>query len=287
MKIKHSTVHNTIIALLILVVILTTSTLYYIGNSYYSTSLEERHFHPENDSLIASGPIGHGLGVIGSLMMAVGLFTYMARKRIRFFSRVGVLKYWLEMHIFLCTLGPVLVLFHTTFKFGGIVAISFWCMVAVVLSGVIGRFIYIQIPRSIEGREFSLQELEEQKRETNKQLRKTITLDESIYELLDNYSGNESKGIGNSFFRSSNERGALRQLKTELKLQQVPKDKTRDILQTYKDQLSLKKRIDRLTLMQDLFKYWHVAHLPFALGMLVIMIVHVTVAITFGAKWIF
>jgi hypothetical protein len=160
-------------------------------------------------------------------------------------------------------------------------------MVAVVLSGVIGRFIYIQIPRSIEGREFSLQELEDQKRETNKQLRKTITLDESIYELLDNYSGNESKGVGNLIFRSSKERMALRQLKTELKSQQVPRDKTSEILQTYKDQLSLKKRIDRLTLMQDLFKYWHVAHLPFALGMLVIMIVHVTVAITFGAKWIF
>ncbi len=287
MKIKHSTIHKIIIAFLILVVLLTISALYYIGNSYYSTSLEERHFHPDNDSLISSGPVGHGLGVIGSLMMAVGLFTYMARKRIRLFSRVGVLKYWLEMHIFLCTLGPVLVLFHTTFKFGGIVAVSFWCMVAVVLSGVIGRFIYVQIPRSIEGRELSLQELEDQKLETNKQLRKTITLDESIYELLDSYSGNESKGIGNQFFKSRKERVALRQLKTELKLQQVPKVKTREILQTYKDQLSLKKRIDRLNMMQNLFKYWHVAHLPFALGMLVIMIVHVTVAITFGAKWIF
>ncbi|MBK7174902.1 MAG: hypothetical protein IPH84_17120 [Bacteroidales bacterium] len=27
--------------------------------------------------------------------------------------------------------------------------------------------------------------------------------------------------------------------------------------------------------MQNLFKYWHVAHLPFALVMLVIMVIHV------------
>ena len=69
------------------------------------------------------------------------------------------LKYLLEFHIFLCTLGPIMVLFHTTFKFGGIVSVGFWSMVLVVLSGVIGRFIYTQIPRTIEGRELSLSEV--------------------------------------------------------------------------------------------------------------------------------
>jgi hypothetical protein len=39
--------------------------------------------------------------------------------------------------------------------------------------------------------------------------------------------------------------------------------------------------------MQKLFKYWHVAHLPFALVMLVIMVVHVAVSIVFGYTWIF
>jgi hypothetical protein len=39
--------------------------------------------------------------------------------------------------------------------------------------------------------------------------------------------------------------------------------------------------------MQNLFKYWHVAHLPFALIMLVIMIIHVAVTVTFGFRWIF
>ena len=66
-------------------------------------------------------------------------------------------------HIFLCTLGPILVLFHTSYKFGGLVVISFWSMVAVFLSGIIGRFIYIQIPRTIEGRELSLNEIREMK----------------------------------------------------------------------------------------------------------------------------
>ena len=54
-----------------------------------------------------------------------------------------------------------------------------------------------------------------------------------------------------------------------------------------RNELSLNRKIDRLLFMQNLFKYWHVAHLPFAIIMLIIMIIHVIVTITFGYKWIF
>ena len=40
-------------------------------------------------------------------------------------------------------------------------------------------------------------------------------------------------------------------------------------------------------LMQKLFRYWHIAHLPFALIMLIIMVIHVGVTLAFGYKWIF
>ena len=53
-----------------------------------------------------------------------------------------------------------------------------------------------------------------------------------------------------------------------------------------RNELSLNRKIGRLQLMQDLFRYWHVAHLPFAIVMLIIMIVHVAVTIIFGYRWI-
>ena len=93
-------------------------------------------------------------------------------------SRMGLVKHWLEFHIFLCTLGPILILFHTAFKFGGLVAISFWSMVAVFLSGIAGRFIYLQIPRSIEGRELDLNEVRAMKTNLTENLRNTSSLDE-------------------------------------------------------------------------------------------------------------
>src|SRR4030066_1306001 len=92
-------------------------------------------------------------------MMIIGFGVYMIRKLYRKFFNIGYLKHWLEFHIFLCSVGPVLILYHTAFKFGGIVSVSFWSMAAVVLSGVIGRFIYLQIPRSIQGNELEIEDI--------------------------------------------------------------------------------------------------------------------------------
>ena len=92
-------------------------------------------------------------------MITIGVALYMARKRIRALARLGRLKHWLEFHIFLCTLGPFLVLLHTSFKFGGIVSIAFWSMVAVVASGVFGRYVYVWIPKTLGGQFLSLREL--------------------------------------------------------------------------------------------------------------------------------
>ncbi len=155
--------HRIYIATLVITVVLVTLYVALYGFHYYITPKHERFHHLQNEVLKPSGFYGHGFGIIGSSIIIIGVFGYMARKRMRVFMRIGVLKYWLEFHIFLCSLGPILILFHTAFKFGGIVAVSFWSMVAVVISGIIGRFIYIQIPRSIEGRELSLSEINDLK----------------------------------------------------------------------------------------------------------------------------
>ena len=52
-------------------------------------------------------------------------------------------------------------------------------------------------------------------------------------------------------------------------------------------ELVIAGRINRLQTMQQLFKYWHVAHLPFALVMLIIMVIHVAITLAFGYRWIF
>jgi len=112
------TAHTIFIGILISIVLITFVALTYKGISYYRTSIEERFYHPDNNLLKPSGILGHGLGIVGSLLIIIGVTSYMARKRYRFLLRLGILRHWLEFHIFLCTLGHILVLFHTAYKFG-------------------------------------------------------------------------------------------------------------------------------------------------------------------------
>lgn len=200
--------------------------LFWVGSVYYSLPLEERFYHEFHETFKASGILGHGLGIVGTIMIAFGVFLYIGAKKYGWLTKLVRLKYLLEFHIYLCTLGPILVLFHTTFKFGGIVSIAFWSMVIVVLSGVVGRFLYIRLPRDWQGRELTF-------------------ADATV---------------------------ALRKLEQK----NDPTDKE------VQEREKLARQIRSLERNQRFFKYWHIAHRPFALIMLVIVVVHVVATLLLG-----
>ncbi|MBP6825822.1 MAG: hypothetical protein KA165_04585 [Saprospiraceae bacterium] len=287
------TTHRLYISMLVTIVVFVTLVLAYEGYAYYSTSLEERFYHPDHNNFKPSGIFGHGLGIVGTLLILIGVFSYIARKRYKSLARFGRLKYWLEFHIFLCTLGPIMVLFHTAFKFGGLVSISFWSMVAVVASGVIGRFIYIQIPRTIEGRELSLSEVKEMKGNVGEVLKGAYQLDEAGMNFLlestkvRTWAGGEGALLTRIINKYFEDRKTIRTVKKILRGNNLPNGHVIRVTQLIKSEISLNNRIERLLTMQKLFKYWHVAHLPFAIIMLIIMVVHVAVTLAFGYRWIF
>jgi len=264
------------------------------GLSYYSLPLTKRFFSPLHNLLKPSGKLGHAYGIIGSLMMIVGVGAYMIRKRSRKFARLGKLKYWLEFHIFLCTVGPMLVLFHTAFKFNGIVSLSFWSMVAVVLSGFIGRFIYVRIPRTIQGRELELEELNARDENYTRILREKYRLAEESLNKLDQFTRSERfkhVSLGNllgfiikDYFEG---RKILRSIKLSIVLTDYNHKTYREIIKIAKNKISLNRRIGMMETMRSLFRYWHIFHLPFAILMFLILFIHVGVTIAFGYKWIF
>ncbi|MFK5957478.1 MAG: hypothetical protein QM495_01270 [Lutibacter sp.] len=261
-----------------LIVILTTIYLTYTGYSYYHTSLEERFYHPHYNWFKSSGIYGQGLGILGTFLILFGVTIYIARKRYNFMVKYLRLKYLLEFHIFLCILGPILILFHTAFKFGGIVSIAFWSMVLVVLSGVVGRYIYIQIPRTIEGRELSLNEVKSLKTDLATILSNKFKLEFTTIQMVVSLTNEDS---------SEKSKFTIGSLRKELQKNNVPKSECVAILRMVKKEKTLSGKIARLQTMQKLLKYWHVVHLPFALIMLLIVVIHVAVTLTLGYKWIF
>ncbi len=263
---------------MVTITVIATLYLVYTGYTYYGTALEERFYHPRHHWFKSSGIYGQGLGIIGTLMILFGVTIYIARKRYNFLVKHIRLKYLLEFHIFLCTLGPILILFHTAFKFGGIVSIAFWSMVAVVLSGVAGRFIYNQIPKTIEGRQMTIIELKNMKTNLAVVLHQKFQLKTNTLDIVSDLMS-EKNTIENG--------KKLGYLKKVLNRKDLPKSDRIAILKMVKNEISLSKKIARLQTMQKLFKYWHVAHMPFALIMLVIVIIHIGVTLAFGYKWIF
>jgi hypothetical protein len=262
------------------------------GISYYKTSSEDRFYHPDNSVLKPSGTLGHGYGIVGSLLIVIGVSSYMARKRYKFLLRLGVLKHWLEFHIFLCTLGPILVLFHTSYKIGGLVAISFWSMVAVFLSGIAGRFIYLQIPRTIEGQELSLSDIRSTRSDIAGILKHSYKLSDESYNIITNSIKKKVELYHNNalvryYRKSAEDRKTIHFVKVVLRQNNMEKHEIRQIIDLVRGDIRLNRKIERLATMQSLFKYWHVIHSPFALVMLIIMVIHIGVTIAFGYRWIF
>ena len=100
----------------------------------------------------ASGLFGHGIGIVGFIMMLMTETLYSLRKRSRS-VRWGRMSTWLQFHIFTGLVGPYMVLLHTSWKFNGIAGVTTLFTVIIVVSGFIGRYIFTRIPRTMDGLE--------------------------------------------------------------------------------------------------------------------------------------
>jgi hypothetical protein len=136
-------------------------TLLVYGFSYYVSSPEQRALSPKHAYLKPSGLIGLRLGMLGFLLFLL-IYLYPLRKRWAWLGRQGSSRHWLDFHVLMGLVAPLIITFHSSFKFRGIAGVAYWIMIFVALSGVVGRYIYSQIPRSLNFAELSLKEGQEQ-----------------------------------------------------------------------------------------------------------------------------
>ena len=138
----------------------------------------------------------------------------------------------------------------------------------------------------------SLNEVEGLKRDVGEIIRNVYKLDEKSSEIILESTRSRIKPRSSNAFarvlrKPFDDSKTLRQVKSILKKNNLSRTEIKDVMALVWNEIKLNRRIERLQLMQNLFKYWHVAHLPFALVMLIIMVIHVVVTIVFGYKWIF
>jgi hypothetical protein len=257
------------------------------GLEYYVTPIQERAYSELHEMFKPSGTVGIWYGTIGSLMIIIGTAMYSLRKRFRFLQGAGRLTGWLQFHIFLCTLGPYLIVLHTSFKFGGIASIAFWSMIAVAASGVLGRYLFAHIPGKISSRRALLQVLEDQQQAivdafAGSARAKAGALDQAL--ALGRKR--KPKGLLHAFVtgiqNDLTKRWLERKINSRLNvLGMAEADRERAAALVLR-QVELERRIALLEPFQRMFAYWHVVHLPMSTVMCVFMLLHIIVAALFG-----
>lgn len=256
------------------------------GWAYYTTPVAVRGYASAHRLLRPAGRAGHLFGVGGFVLMLVPV-SYSVRKKVRRFRDAGSLKTWLEVHVFCGIVGPVLVTFHTSFKFNGIVSVAYWSMVAVVLSGFVGRYLYVRIPRSIRGQELTQVELDARAAALARQIAEA-QLPERLLARIDALEHQVVPATGQPLSFAAlltgevRMRRALAQFSGEMAADDPVPELHREAVELIGERATLLRRTAYLKKTKTLFDLWHVFHMPLVYVMFGIVIMHVVVTMYMG-----
>ncbi len=163
---------------------------------YYLLPLWDRPDSPLHRLLRPSGVVGHPFGWVGAGMIVVGVIIYSSRKRIPLLQRRGPMRTWLNVHIYLCLVGPLLITFHSALKLHGVAAYSYWSMMIVASSGILGRWLYQQFPRTGRDQEMSLEEMRNDQAEARARLETDFRLSPAALAQVDAAAHRSVQAIG-------------------------------------------------------------------------------------------
>ncbi len=127
--------------------------LWSLWRDFYETPLEELVDHPRYDELKSGGSMGKLLGTVAALMFSLNLL-YLPRRRLRIARRLASLRHWMTLHVFFGLVGGGLVALHSVFRMTSEAAgLSAMALTALVVTGVVGRYIYAMVPHTASGEE--------------------------------------------------------------------------------------------------------------------------------------
>lgn len=269
------------------------------GWQYYRLTLDERPLSPLHSELRSSGYIGVRLGMLGVGMFCI-LFLYPLRKRWPWLARIGSTRHWLDFHVLMGITAPIIISFHSSFKFQGLAGLAYWIMVTVALSGFVGRYVYAQIPRSLHAHKLNAAELDEQTAKLAADLASQHMLEPSQFlPLLTVPTAAEVRRMGwiellvlmavkdvvrpfrIARLRAPFVHGAER-LATLGGMLPTHNRELESIVANIRRQSWLLTKIAFLDRTERIFHLWHVIHRPFSLSFIALVLIHISVIVKLG-----
>ncbi len=248
----------------------------------------------DREYLTAETGTGYLLGILGSVMMLI-LLLYPMRKRFRFMARWGPLRYWFRYHMMLGVLGPVCILYHANFSLGSTnSSVALFSMLLVAGSGLIGRYLYVQIHHGLYGQRMNLEELTCELEEEKGELARNLGFAPNVKKQLLHFANSilsHSKGfffsVGIFFFIRLRIRWTYRGLRGSLKrgLKEEARRKgwnasvyRRNLrnarLEAWRFLRQIRK-VAEFNVYERLFALWHILHIPLLVMMMMAGVFHV------------
>ncbi len=247
---------------------------------------------------------GYNLGLAGGLMMLT-LLLYPLRKRIRLFGNLGVLPAWFKWHMVFGILGPLTIVFHSTYHVyipyihpmgSPNAAVAMLCMLLVSGSGTFGRFFYTKIHHGLYGRQTTVNELRaemEQSGDVKSMFSFAPAVEKSLEshrKRADEYAKSSGLGLINFFtigirtaFLSMSVsrklRRAMRAQAKEKKLSAEQRQGVEELFFEYRTKIEFYldaiRDMAQFHTYERLFSLWHIFHIPLVYMMVFSAVYHV------------
>jgi hypothetical protein len=238
--------------------------------------------------------LGYWLGIVGGSMMLL-LLLYPSGKRSSLLRRLGLVKHWFRIHMILGLVGPLLVLYHCNFSVNAInSAVALYSMVAVTISGIIGRYFYTRVHRGLYGKRANIEELRE---EISDAVDNSRGLAAILPRFINELHAVSAKLTGDELTRSISMGHSLSWtfkyyvvrirlyllINQELRAQaassealQINSKNLRKTANSYAaTQVGLMRQVAQLAFYERVFSLWHVFHMPLFLLLVASALVHV------------
>lgn len=246
-------------------------------------------YQREDSYFEAESGLGYVLGIVGGSLMLL-LLLYPLRKRLRSMDRCLSIKFWFRLHMLFGILGPVAILYHSSFSLGSMnSSIALVCMLLVASSGLIGRYLYVKIHHGLYGARTRISEYQVMAEQRREMLVRALPHGERIMselEKIEKIGTNQAYGLIHSLRLRKMTKVEVKRirklvrkvLKHEYKEEKRISRKATDVIRQGIDEYFITvKRAADLRVNERLFASWHILHFPLFLMMLFTGIVHVFV----------
>ncbi|MBQ0957588.1 hypothetical protein KAK06_01335 [Ideonella sp. 4Y11] len=244
--------------------------------------------------LEAGSDAGYWIGVAGGLAM-LALFLYPMRKRVRWMRGWGNTRAWFIAHMLLGLAGPWLVLVHCNFRIGSLnAAVALLSMLVVAGSGIVGRYLYVQVHHGLTQRRTELAELRQSVQTSHQALehagsfppaaaKRLLDFEHALEDNPRRHTGASPWPMLRLWWRSRSVlRAARREIDRHCRQAEREQGRTR-ALRTLRQEwrglsarhLAAVLRVAHFASWERLFSLWHVLHLPFVYLMVICALVHV------------